>query len=89
MIGAVVIGGHVQGLGLLRALGIMGIPTYLLDETNQNIARYSKYCNNFIKLPACAFSSATDFVDILIFVGSGTCQSNIFVDFNSLEYFLF
>ena len=48
--GSVVIGGHVQGLGIIRILGRNGIPCFLLDTTEVNIARHSKYCTKFIKI---------------------------------------
>ncbi len=49
-VGAVVIGGHFQGLGLLRSLGIRNIPVYLLDN-DQCIGRFSKYVKKFLKCP--------------------------------------
>lgn len=47
--GVIVIGGHVQGLGIIRVFGQMGIPCVLLDDTPINIAKHSKYCKNFIR----------------------------------------
>jgi len=46
--GIIVIGGHVQGLGIIRIFGKNKIPTILLDNTKFNLARYSKYCNKFL-----------------------------------------
>lgn len=43
MVGAIVIGGHFQGLGLIRSLGERKIDTYLIDE-KRCLAKYSKYC---------------------------------------------
>jgi predicted ATP-grasp superfamily ATP-dependent carboligase len=65
MIGALVIGGHVQGLGLIRALGMKRIPVYLLDTTNYNISRYSKYCKKFIQMPLEVWDSSDNFIDFL------------------------
>jgi len=48
--GVIVIGGHVQGLGIIRIFGRNGIPCYLLDSNSINIAKHSKYCSKFIKL---------------------------------------
>ena len=45
--GVIVIGGHVQGLGIIRIFGKKNIPVVLLDTTKKNIARYSKYCTTF------------------------------------------
>jgi len=48
--GVIVIGGHFQGLGLLRSLGRQDIPVYLLDK-EQCIGRFSKYVKKFLKCP--------------------------------------
>jgi len=45
--GVIVLGGHVQGLGIIRIFGKNKIPTILLDNTRVNIARHSKYCKEF------------------------------------------
>jgi predicted ATP-grasp superfamily ATP-dependent carboligase len=47
-IGVIVIGGHIQGLGIIRIFGEEGIPSVLIDDTSINIARYSKYCEKFL-----------------------------------------
>jgi predicted ATP-grasp superfamily ATP-dependent carboligase len=47
MTGAIVIGGHVQGYGILRILGEKGIPCVVIDSQARNIARHSKYCRAF------------------------------------------
>ena len=44
-IGAIVLGGHAEGLGIMRSLGRKNIKVFLIDETAANIARFSKYCN--------------------------------------------
>ena len=49
-IGAIVIGGHVQGLGIARILGRKNIPVILLDKTKMNITRFSKYCAKFYQV---------------------------------------
>lgn len=48
--GVIVIGGHVQGLGIIRIFGRNNIPCYLLDSNNINIAKHSKYCVKFFKI---------------------------------------
>jgi D-aspartate ligase len=65
MKGAVVIGGHVQGLGIVRMLGSKKIPVVLMDVTGYNVARFSKYCSRFIKMPADIFESEQKFCDFL------------------------
>lgn len=47
--GVIVIGGHVQGLGISRIFGKNNIPVLLLDSTIINLTRHSKYCQRFIK----------------------------------------
>ena len=66
MKGAVVIGGHVQGLGIVRMLGYKKIPVVLMDTTGYNIARFSRYCSNFIKIPGDNFESEQKFCDYLM-----------------------
>lgn len=50
--GVIIIGGHVQGLGIARIYGKNGIPSLLLDNTSLNLTRHSKYCIKFIKYQA-------------------------------------
>jgi D-aspartate ligase len=45
--GIIVLGGHVQGLGIVRTFGKYGLPVTLIDNTVYNIARHSKYCSEF------------------------------------------
>lgn len=47
--GVIIIGGHVQGLGIARIYGKSGIPVILLDDTKINLTRHSKYCLRFFK----------------------------------------
>ncbi len=49
-IGAIVVGGHFQGLGLLRSLARQHVPTYLLYG-GICIARFSKYVKRYAKYP--------------------------------------
>jgi D-aspartate ligase len=58
--GVVVIGGHVQSLGIIRTFGRNGIPCYVLDNTGLNISKHSKYCTKFIKMPT------SDIINFLI-----------------------
>ena len=45
--GIIVIGGHVQGLGITRIFGKNKIPVIVLDYNRYNIAKHSKYCMKF------------------------------------------
>ncbi|KKG18690.1 hypothetical protein EO98_06530 [Methanosarcina sp. 2.H.T.1A.6] len=56
--GVIVIGGHVQGLGIIRIFGRNGIRCYLLDSNSINIAKHSIYCSKFIEIdPEQEFTS--------------------------------
>jgi predicted ATP-grasp superfamily ATP-dependent carboligase len=47
-IGVLVLGGHIQALGIIRIYGRLGIPTAVIDKTKRCIARHSRYCGVFI-----------------------------------------
>ncbi len=48
-VGAVVIGGDYQGLGIVRSLGRQGVPVCVVDD-ELSISRYSRYTTKFAKL---------------------------------------
>lgn len=48
--GAVILGGHIQALGIIRILGRIGIGSIVIDKIQKNIARHSKYCRLFYKV---------------------------------------
>lgn len=48
-IGAVVIGGDYQGLGIVRSLGRRGIPICVIDD-EQSIGRFSRYTSHWVKV---------------------------------------
>jgi len=48
--GIIVLGGRVQGLGILRILGESGVTGILIDNTQINISRHSKYCRKFYRV---------------------------------------
>lgn len=50
-IGVVVVGDHVQALGIIRSLGPRNIPIYLLNDKNLCIGRFSRYTKKFMKIP--------------------------------------
>ena len=47
--GIIVMGGHVQALGIIRILGKKQIPSLIIDDTPWNISRFSKFCGGFIQ----------------------------------------
>lgn len=58
--GVIVIGGHIQGLGIIRSLGRKGVPVYLLDDKPICVGRFSRYCKKFIKTPK--INAETEFI---------------------------
>jgi D-aspartate ligase len=48
-VGAVVIGGDYQGLGIVRSLGRLGAPTCVLDD-EVSIARFSRYATTSVRV---------------------------------------
>lgn len=46
-IGAVVIGGDYQGLGIVRSLGRQGVPVCVIDD-EYSISRFSRYAKSFV-----------------------------------------
>jgi predicted ATP-grasp superfamily ATP-dependent carboligase len=48
--GVIILGGHVQALGIMRTFGEMNLPCILIDDTSVNISRFSRYCNRFERI---------------------------------------
>lgn len=48
MKGVLILGGHIQALGICRVLGRYGVPIVIIDESKYNIARHSRYCVNYV-----------------------------------------
>ena len=49
-VGAVVVGGDYQGLGIVRSLGRQGVPVCVVDDEH-SISRYSRYSKRFVSVP--------------------------------------
>ncbi len=49
-VGAVVVGGDYQGLGIVRSLGRRGVPVCVVDDEH-SIARFSRYANHRVTVP--------------------------------------
>ena len=62
--GVIVIGDHVQALGIIRSLGRRGIPVYLLHDKNLCIGRFSRYTKRYMKTPDA--SNESEFIDFMI-----------------------
>ena len=45
--GVIVLGGHIQGLNIVRIYGKEGIDVILIDKERLNLAKHSKYCKRF------------------------------------------
>jgi D-aspartate ligase len=65
-VGAVVIGGDYQGLGIVRSLGRQGVPVCVVDD-EFSISRYSRYCTRFVKVADLRDERGT--VDCLLEIG--------------------
>jgi D-aspartate ligase len=65
-IGAVVIGGDYQGLGIIRSLGRRGIPVCVVDD-ERSIGRFSRYTTHAVKVADLRDPDRT--VDTLIATG--------------------
>jgi predicted ATP-grasp superfamily ATP-dependent carboligase len=61
--GIVVLGGHVQGYGIVRIYGQNNIPCIVVDKSRYNITRHSKYCVAFHKV------GYDDLIEFLIKLG--------------------
>ncbi|MBI9054687.1 MAG: ATP-grasp domain-containing protein [Bacteroidales bacterium] len=68
--GVIVIGGHVQGLGIIRVFGKNNIPVILLDDTKHNIGRYSRYLEKFF------FTPKNQILDQLLILKKENCFQN-------------
>jgi D-aspartate ligase len=65
-VGAVVIGGDYQGLGIVRSLGRRKIPVCVIDDEH-SIARYSKYTRHYV--PAADLHDECRAIDTLLETG--------------------
>lgn len=55
--GIIVLGGHVQALGIVRVFGRRGLPVVVVDKLAENIARHSRYCTAFHRVEGEALLS--------------------------------
>jgi predicted ATP-grasp superfamily ATP-dependent carboligase len=62
--GVIVIGDHVQALGIIRSLGRHDLPVYLMHDKNLCIGRFSRYTKRFIKTPT--LGNESEFVDFMV-----------------------
>ena len=65
-VGAVVVGGDYQGLGIVRSLGRHGIPVCIVDDEASS-ARFSRYCTKFVSVDSLRDERTT--VDALLKLG--------------------
>jgi predicted ATP-grasp superfamily ATP-dependent carboligase len=66
MIGAIVVGGDYQGLGIVRSLGAKGIPVCVVDDEH-SISRFSRHTTHAITVPDLRDEKRT--VDTIIEIG--------------------
>jgi len=60
--GAIVIGEHCRGLGLVRSLGRHGIPVWVLEPEGELLASTSRYCRNRLPWPRGTDSEQIDYL---------------------------
>jgi D-aspartate ligase len=65
-VGAVVLGGDYQGLGIVRSLGRHGVPVCVIDD-ERSIARYSRYVEISLVVPSLL--DAKDLVQTVLEIG--------------------
>jgi D-aspartate ligase len=65
MIGALVLGGDFQGLGVLESLASKGVPTHVAD-CEVGIARFSRHCDGYSKRPAAREKAGEPLVEALL-----------------------
>ncbi len=61
--GAIITGGDFQALGVVRTLGMKGVPVMVLDN-GPCISKYSKYCSAFVKSPS--ITDEESYIDFLV-----------------------
>jgi D-aspartate ligase len=66
-VGAVVVGGDYQGLGIVRSLGKRGIPVCVIDD-ERSIARFSRYATHSVHVESLRDEEET--VDAVLDVGT-------------------
>ena len=65
-VGAIVVGGDYQGLGIVRSLGRQKVPVCVIDD-ERSIAYFSKYTTHAVKVPSLRDEKKT--VDHLLEIG--------------------
>ena len=85
--GVIVIGDHVQALGIVRSLGRHSIPVYLLHNKNICIGRFSRYTKQYIKTPNP--NSEQEFMDFMInHANSEQIKDRILVPTNDVAVYI-
>jgi D-aspartate ligase len=65
-IGAVVVGGDYQGLGIVRSLGRQNIPVCIIDD-ERSVSRFSRYATHSVRVPSLRDEKGT--VDSVLEIG--------------------
>lgn len=63
--GVIVIGDHIQALGIIQSLGRRDVPVYLMNHESLCISRFSRFCKKFIKCPDL-FKDGDPFITFLL-----------------------
>lgn len=92
--GVIVLGGHVQALGICRILGSELIPVIVIENNKQNLARHSKYCVKSYKIcneqllkKLLSISFTSSFRDWLIIPTNDNCVKILSENKSELDKF--
>ena len=69
-VGAVIVGGDFQGLGIVRSLGKRSVPTCIIDDET-SISRFSRYATHAVRVANLRDERQT--VDIVLDIGRRLC----------------
>lgn len=56
-LGVIILGGHVQGYGIVKVFGEIGVPSVVIERNKKNLAKHSKYC---IRSHVCSYDEVID-----------------------------
>jgi len=79
----IILGNHIQSLGVMRSAGKMGLETTLFNKNKLCIAAFSKYCSNFI-----LYKNTTDLKEKLLNLYKGIKNAAIIPTNDYLVEFL-
>lgn len=73
-VGVIILGDHVQGLGIIRCFGKKKIPVYLVNDKKVCIGRFSRFLAGFFESPN--FNAEHELISFLMSIGKSNNFSN-------------